>query len=72
MSNEHEELLAKARIMNGCINEAMFVGDGGWSKERFDFALSPLLQDGIVWVDKQQHGKFFVMISRERLAIKKF
>ena len=50
---DHEELIEEAEN-NEVIAEETFMRTHGWSKERFHMVISPLLHEGMIWVD--EHG----------------
>jgi len=53
LNRDHEELVEEAQ-KNEYVSERTFVECYGWTHERFSFAITPLLREGIVWVDEHE------------------
>jgi len=51
LNMDHEELIQEAQRNDLGVCEKTFVDCFGWTHERFNFAITPLLREGIVWVD---------------------
>lgn len=50
---DHEAIMDRAQINNGCFTREMMSLEG-WSSERFDLVVLPLLQEGMLWIDEHQ------------------
>lgn len=50
LNKDHEDIIGEAQD-SGFVTQQSMMRVAGWSKIRFDIALKPLLQDGIVWLD---------------------
>ena len=51
VNRDHSELMTVAQDL-GYVSEAMMRSLHGWTSERFDQCIGPLLQEGIVWGDE--------------------
>ncbi len=52
MNTDHEYVISVASEEGGFVTEELMRGLYGWTAERFHTIISPLLQEGIVWVDE--------------------
>jgi hypothetical protein len=50
LNKDHEDIINEAQD-EGFVNEQSMLRSCGWSSERFNITIRPLLQDGIVWLD---------------------
>ena len=50
---DHEELIEEAEN-NEMVIESTFIRSHGWSRERFQMVISPLLREGMLWVDTHE------------------
>ena len=50
LNKDHEDIINEAQD-EGFVNEQSMSRSCGWSSERFNITIRPLLQDGIVWLD---------------------
>ena len=50
LNKDHEDLINEAQD-NGFVSEESMRTSLGWSSERFNETIRPLLLDGIVWLD---------------------
>ena len=50
-------------ISGGGFTESLLMTKYGWSSERFNIVLNPLLYEGIVWVDDQQQASIGVSVG---------
>jgi ESCRT-II complex subunit VPS22 len=55
LNRDHEDLMSAAQL-HGYVSEQIMVDENDWTKERFSFAITTLLIEGIVWMD-DHHGK---------------
>ena len=53
LNKDHEDIIGEAQD-SGFVTQQSMMRVAGWPKMRFDIALKPLLQDGIVWLDMCQ------------------
>mmetsp|Transcript_10560 Transcript_10560/g.17215 ORF Transcript_10560/g.17215 Transcript_10560/m.17215 type:complete len:175 (-) Transcript_10560:170-694(-) len=51
LNTDHEYIISAASDEDGSVTETLMSGLHGWTKERFDRIIHPLLQEGIVWID---------------------
>jgi ESCRT-II complex subunit VPS22 len=51
MNTDHEFVISAASDEGGMVTEGLMVGLHGWTSDRFETIITPLLQEGIVWVD---------------------
>lgn len=61
LNRDHEDLVSVAQD-TGYVTAALMRGHYGWSQDRFDQAIEPLLLEGIVWIDVFQ-GKSVMVTS---------
>jgi ESCRT-II complex subunit VPS22 len=54
---DHEILMEVAQSNGGMFSFELLQSIHGWPKERFDYMVNPLLQEGMIWVDQYQ-GRF--------------
>lgn len=69
-NNDHQILLQDAQDLEyGGIVEQEFITNHGWSSERFHTIISPLLRDGVVWLDiyEGQTSYMFPSIFKDKL-----
>jgi ESCRT-II complex subunit VPS22 len=52
INTDHQVLIAVAQA-DGSFSQSLLATKHGWTAERFDIVLTPLLYEGIVWVDSQ-------------------
>lgn len=62
LNKDHEDIINEAQD-EGFVNEQSMSRSCGWSSERFNIAIRPLLQDGIVWIDTHK-GNHRLTIQR--------
>jgi ESCRT-II complex subunit VPS22 len=51
LNTDHEYVLSVANDEGGFVTEQLMNGLHGWSTERFNAIITPLLQEGIIWAD---------------------
>lgn len=56
MNTDHEFVIAAASDEGGMVTEGLMVGLHGWTSQRFEQIITPLMQEGIVWLDFH-HGE---------------
>ena len=59
ISTDHETLISEAQMGHNQLTEELFVSKYGWSSERFMLGITPLMHEGIVWVDDFHGEKTF-------------
>ena len=52
MNTDHEYVISAASDEGGFVTEELMRGLYGWTADRFQTIIGPLLQEGIVWVDE--------------------
>ena len=58
INKDAQELIAEAqRSEDECVVEEAFIARSAWSRERFHFVLTPLLHEGLVWIDRDRLGR---------------
>mmetsp|Transcript_2142 Transcript_2142/g.2267 ORF Transcript_2142/g.2267 Transcript_2142/m.2267 type:complete len:241 (+) Transcript_2142:146-868(+) len=62
LNKDHEEIIKEVQDA-GSVTEMTMTITNGWSIERFDIAIRPLLQDGIIWVDDFKGERFYLLPS---------
>eukprot|EP01039_Chlorochromonas_danica_P005966 gene5966-6570_t len=69
ITNDHQQVLDAAEEEGGMVSEDLMKTHYGWSKERFQFIIRPLLTEGMVWVDdyEGQRAYYFPSLSSFRL-----
>jgi len=55
LNTDHESLLEEA-AHNEYIDEESFTVSHGWSQERFERVLTPLMHESMLWVDTTEEG----------------
>lgn len=63
MNTDHEYVIAAASDEGGFVTEELMRGLHGWTADRFHTIIAPLLQEGIVWVDKCNSGTTYYFPS---------
>jgi ESCRT-II complex subunit VPS22 len=63
VNRDHSDLMMVAQEI-GYVSRPTMQSLYGWTSERFDRSIEPLLQEGIVWVDNQE-GKLNIADTRE-------
>eukprot|EP01038_Epipyxis_sp_PR26KG_P008035 gene8035-10890_t len=51
INTDHELLLSAAQDEDGYITSQLMISLHGWTLERFNIVMNPLLYEGIVWID---------------------
>jgi ESCRT-II complex subunit VPS22 len=63
LNTDHEFVIAAASDEDGMVTEGLMVGLHGWTSERFERIITPLLQEGIVWLDCYNGEKVYYFPS---------
>lgn len=59
MNTDHEFVISAASDEGGTVTAGLMTGLYGWTTERFERIINPLLQEGIVWVDIHNGDKVY-------------
>lgn len=57
INSDHEILMTVAQSHDGMFSLDIMISLHGWTLERFNYLVVPLLQDGMIWVDQHEGNK---------------